>query len=111
MTSAPTTTASSPRSHGTTCQEGADSWLITDDTADLTGWLSPDGTVLLVERNDDGASTLALHDAAPAVTRDLPLPSTGSVNVARLPTRDGRPIPRRIALSVSSAELPGDALL
>ncbi len=40
------------------------SWLVTDGSADLTGWLSPDGERLLVERNDDGASSLAIHDAA-----------------------------------------------
>src|SRR5579875_985509 len=34
-------------------------WLVTDDHAELTGWASPDGTRLLVERNDDGASRLA----------------------------------------------------
>jgi hypothetical protein len=38
-------------------------WLITDDSADLAGWLSPDGSLLLVERNDDGAFVLSLHDA------------------------------------------------
>ncbi len=43
---------------------GSVTWLVTDDHADLTGWLAPDGSALLVERNDDGASTLALHDAA-----------------------------------------------
>ena len=61
-------------------------WLVTDDHADLTGWLAPDGSVLLVERNDDGASTLALHDAATgAKLSDLPLPSTGCITDARLP--------------------------
>ena len=53
---------------------------------------------MLVERNDDGASTLALHDAATgARLGDVPLPSTGSVHDARLPA------PRWAADSASMA--------
>jgi hypothetical protein len=37
-------------------------WLIDADDADVTGWPAPDGSLLLVERNDDGASRLTLHD-------------------------------------------------
>jgi dipeptidyl aminopeptidase/acylaminoacyl peptidase len=91
---------------------GSVSWLITDDEADLTGWLAPDGSVLLVERNDDGASALALHDAATgAKLAELPLPSTGSVNDPRLPTPRWAADSASIGLSVSGAELPGDVLL
>ncbi|MGH3155045.1 MAG: TolB family protein, partial [Streptosporangiaceae bacterium] len=58
---------------------GQRTWLVTDNGADLTGWLSPDGALLLVERNDDGASVLSLHDAATgALERDLVLPDIGS---------------------------------
>jgi dipeptidyl aminopeptidase/acylaminoacyl peptidase len=88
------------------------SWLITDDDADLTGWLAPDGSVLLVERNDDGASTLTLHDAATgARLRDLPLPSTGTVVDARLPAPRWAADSAGAVLSVSGPELPGDVLL
>ncbi|MGH3224533.1 MAG: S9 family peptidase [Streptosporangiaceae bacterium] len=88
-------------------------WLVTDDTADLTGWLSRDGAVLLVERNDDGASELALYEAAAAghKIRDLPLPAVGTVTSPRLAYPKWAPDSRRIALSISSPELPGDALL
>lgn len=91
---------------------GSVSWLVADDHADLTGWLAPDGSVLLVERNDNGASTLALHDAATgAKLGDLPLPSTGSVNDARLPAPRWAADSASIAMSVSGAALPGDILL
>jgi Tol biopolymer transport system component len=88
-------------------------WLITDDTADLTGWLSPDGAVLLVERNDDGASELALYEAAATdrKVRDLALPAVGTVSSPRLADPRWAPDSRSIALSISSPELPGDALL
>jgi dipeptidyl aminopeptidase/acylaminoacyl peptidase len=91
---------------------GTVSWLIADDHADLTGWLAPNGSVLLVERNDDGASTLALHDAATgAKLGELPLPSTGSVTDARLPAPRWAADSGSIGLSVSGASLPGDILL
>ncbi len=87
-------------------------WLVTEDHADLTGWLAPDGSVLLVERNDDGASTLALHDAATgAKLGDLPLPSTGCITDARLPPPRWAADSAAMVLSVSGAELPGDVLL
>jgi dipeptidyl aminopeptidase/acylaminoacyl peptidase len=88
------------------------SWLVADDSADLTGWLAPDGSVLLVERNDDGASTLTLHDATTgAKLGDLPLPSTGCVVDARLPPPRWAPDSAAILLSMTGAELPGDVLL
>lgn len=92
--------------------EGAVTWLVTDDHADLTGWLAPGGSVLLVERNDDGASTLALHDAATgAKLADLPLPSTGAINDARLPPPRWASDSAAMVLSVSGPEQPGDVLL
>jgi len=92
--------------------DGRITWLVTDDHADLTGWLSPDGSALLVERNDDGASALALHDAATgAALIHLPLPSTGCVTDARLPAPRWAPDSAAVVLSVSGAELPGDVLL
>ena len=91
--------------------DGAISWLVTAGDADLTGWLSPDGKAVLVERNHGGASVLTVHDAASGTKiADLPLPAEGSVT-------DRRPDPRwapdsaSVVLSVTGAELPGDVLL
>jgi dipeptidyl aminopeptidase/acylaminoacyl peptidase len=87
-------------------------WLVTDDTADLIGWLSPDGKTLLVERNDDGASQLALHDAATGrKLRDCRLPAVGNIGGIRLPPPRWAPDSRSIVVSISSPELPGDAVL
>jgi dipeptidyl aminopeptidase/acylaminoacyl peptidase len=86
--------------------------LITDETADLFGWLAPDGGTLLVERNDDGASQLALYDAGTGRKRgDLPLPAVGTVTGPRLASPKWAPSSRAVAVSISSPELPGDALL
>jgi dipeptidyl aminopeptidase/acylaminoacyl peptidase len=86
-------------------------WLVTDDAADLAGWLAPDGSALLVERNDDGASTLSLHDPASGVhVRDLALPAVGCVTNIRLPDPCWAPDSRTIALSISAVGAPGDVL-
>ena len=91
---------------------GQRTWLVVDDTADLTGWLSPDGTKLLIERNDDGASRLALYDAVTGRrVRDVPLPAVGAVGGIRMPPPKWAPDSRAVTLSISSPELPGDALL
>lgn len=91
---------------------GTISWLVTDDSADLAGWLAPDGSALLVERNDDGASTLALHEAVTgAKLRDVPLPSTGCIADMRLPPPRWAPDSTAAVLSVSGPEVPGDVLL
>jgi len=87
-------------------------WLVADDTVDLIGWLSPDGRTLLVERNEDGASQLALHEAATGrKLRDFRLPATGNIGGIRLPPPRWAPDSRAIVVSISSPELPGDALL
>jgi len=86
-------------------------WLVTNDAADLAGWLAPDGSLLLVERNDDGASQLALHDPATgAHVRDLTLPAVGCVSDIRLPDPCWAPGSRTLALSISSPAAPGDIL-
>ena len=90
---------------------GSTTWLVTDDGFDLSGWLSPDGTTLLVERNDDGASVLTLHDAANGEHRgDVPLPVTGTV-LAVGTAPHWAPDSHAIALSISSTQMPGDVLL
>jgi dipeptidyl aminopeptidase/acylaminoacyl peptidase len=92
--------------------DAALTWVVTDDEADLTGWLAPDGSKLLVDRNDDGASTLTLHDARTgAKLYDVPLPATGCVSDARLPAPRWGPDSSAIVISESGAELPGDVLL
>jgi dipeptidyl aminopeptidase/acylaminoacyl peptidase len=86
-------------------------WLVTDDAADLVGWLAPDGSRLLVERNDDGASALSLHDPATgAHVRDLALPAAGCVTDIRLPDPCWAPDARAVALSISAPRTPGDVL-
>ncbi len=87
-------------------------WLITDEEHDLAGWLSPDGSLILVERNDDGASVLTLHDGATgAPLRDVPLPAAGCVTAIRLPDPRWSPDGRAIAMSIAAADMPGDVLL
>jgi dipeptidyl aminopeptidase/acylaminoacyl peptidase len=86
-------------------------WLVTDDAADLAGWLAPGGSQLLVERNDDGASVLSLHDPATgARLRDLALPAAGCVTDIRLPDPCWAPDARAVALSISAPAAPGDVL-
>jgi dipeptidyl aminopeptidase/acylaminoacyl peptidase len=86
-------------------------WLVTGDGADLVGWLAPDGSRLLVERNDDGASVLSLHDpASGARERDLTLPAAGCVTDIRLPDPCWAPDARAIAFSISAPGAPGDVV-
>jgi dipeptidyl aminopeptidase/acylaminoacyl peptidase len=86
-------------------------WLVTDDGADLIGWLAPGGSHLLVERNDDGASALALSDPATgARVRDLALPAAGCVTDIRLPDPVWSPDGRTVAISVSAPAAPGDVV-
>jgi Prolyl oligopeptidase, N-terminal beta-propeller domain len=88
------------------------SWLITDDSHDLAGWVSPDGAWILVERNDDGASALTLHDAATGTAaRGVPLPAGGCVTDVPLPDPRWSPDSRAVAMSIAAAGMPGDVLL
>ena len=87
-------------------------WLAGDDTADLAGHLTPDGAVLLVERNDDGASVLSLRDAGTGAHRaDVPLPAPGCITDVRISPPAWTPDSRAIAMSFTGAQLPGDVLL
>jgi dipeptidyl aminopeptidase/acylaminoacyl peptidase len=86
-------------------------WLITDDGADLTGWLSPDGSLILIERNEDGAAALTLHEAASGrLLRDVPLPAPGAISGIRLPRPHWSSDSAAVTLSVTGAQLPGDVL-
>lgn len=89
---------------------GTTRWLVVDEEFDLAGWLSPDGGTLLVERNDDGASRFALHDAATGGhLRDLPLPWPGCQE--RTSTPVWAPDSAAVAISWSGPDTPGDAVL
>ena len=88
------------------------SWstLIEDDGRDVTGWLSPDGSMILAETNDDGGSRLAVHSAAGALLREIPLPAEGSIGDFALPDPTWSPDGASVVLSLAAAEMPGDAL-
>jgi dipeptidyl aminopeptidase/acylaminoacyl peptidase len=86
-------------------------WLVTDDTADLMGWPSPDGSRLLVERNDDGASVLSLHDAVTGARLCEPaLPGTGSVTGIQWPDPVWAADSSTVVLTITGTDLPGDVL-
>lgn len=88
------------------------SWhpVVADDAHDLTGWPSPDGRLLLVEANDEGASRLALHDAKSGErVAGIALPGAG-IAVSPMPEPKWSPNSRYLALSYSAPDVPGDAL-
>lgn len=90
---------------------GSYDWLVRDEDHDLTGWLSPNGSTLLVQANDDGAARLSLHDAANGSLRaQVPLPADGWCSYP-LPSPVWSPDSREVALSFSSATVPGDVLV
>ncbi|GGM77711.1 peptidase S9 [Longimycelium tulufanense] len=87
------------------------SWLVTSDEHELTGWLSPDGQLLLVETNDDGVGRLALHDAETgAKLHDLAVPAGGWVSWP-LAEPAWSADSQLVALTFSSPTVPGDVLL
>jgi dipeptidyl aminopeptidase/acylaminoacyl peptidase len=88
------------------------SWLVSDDTADLSGYLAPDGSLILVERNDDGASRLSLHDAATGTRlRGVSLPAACCVTDSRLPPPRWSADAAAVTFSVTGPRWPGDVLL
>lgn len=89
--------------------------LVTDEEHDLVCWPSPDGRLLLVETNDDGASRLALHSVTAGAAsgerlRDVPLPGDGVV-VYPMPDPRWSPNSRYLAISYTSPAVAGDVLL
>jgi dienelactone hydrolase len=87
---------------------GERSWLVAQDGFDLAGWLSPDGATLLIDRNNDGFSELALHDAATgAHLRDLPMPASGTLAALPVWAADSA----AVAVSLTGSDLPGDVLV
>jgi dipeptidyl aminopeptidase/acylaminoacyl peptidase len=92
--------------------DGGWAWLVTDDGCDVSGWPSPDGSALLVERNEDGASVLSLHDAGTGRRlAGVTLPAAGSVTELEMTGPRWSPDSRAVALTLSAAGLPGDVLL
>lgn len=89
---------------------GSRRWLVAADGMDVSGWLSPDGRLLLIERNNDGASELAVHDAETgAHLRDLPLPSAGCAAAGPAPV--WAPDSTAVAVSFSGPDMPSDVLV
>jgi dipeptidyl aminopeptidase/acylaminoacyl peptidase len=92
---------------------GSGEWteLVSDAGHDVTGWPSPDGRLLLVLTNDDGAARLSLHEAATG--RELSkvaLPGVGWIGEFPLPEPVWSPESRFIVLSFSGPAVPGDIL-
>jgi dipeptidyl aminopeptidase/acylaminoacyl peptidase len=85
-------------------------WLVTSAEHDLLAWPSPDGRLLLVMADDDGASRLALHDTSTGEwLRDVDLPTDGWVRYPQ-PEPVWSPDSRFVALSFSAPTVPGDVL-
>ncbi|HEY1619285.1 MAG TPA: alpha/beta fold hydrolase [Streptosporangiaceae bacterium] len=88
------------------------SWLIADDSADLAGWVSPDGATILVERNENGASVLWMHDAESGARRTpVTLPATGCIVDNKLPPPAWAPDSSTVTFSITGATAPGDVLV
>jgi dipeptidyl aminopeptidase/acylaminoacyl peptidase len=80
--------------------------LVADPEHDLVGYLSPDGRVMLVAANVDGAARLALHDAATGERlRGIDLPGEGWTEVPVW-----SPDSSRIVLTFTAPSVPGDVL-
>lgn len=85
-------------------------YLSTDGAHDLTGWLSPDGSKLLVVTLDDGAETAAIHDAATG-TRLSTVDTPTGVLSGRLGDPVWAPDASAFALTITSPTEPGDVYL
>ena len=89
---------------------GALDYLVTDDAHDVTGRLSPDGSQLLVVTDDDGASRLAIHDAATGGHRvDVVTPGVGVADYLTVPRWSADS--QGLALTWTSPTVPADVVL
>lgn len=86
--------------------------LVADPDYDVRGYLSPDGRVLLVCTNNDGAMRLALHDAVTGERlRGVDLPEEGGWAAAfPMPQPAWSPDSSMVVLSYTSPTVPGDVL-
>ncbi len=92
---------------------GSGEWteLVSDAEHDVTGWPSPDGRLLLVLTNDDGAARLGLHETASGrELSNVALPGIGWVGEFPLPEPVWSPDSRSVVLSFSGPSVPGDIL-
>lgn len=86
-------------------------WLLTDDTHDLLGWASPDGSRILVAANMDGSSKLSVHDAANGeLLHEVATPVPGWIGYP-LPRPAWSPDSRFVSISFTAPTAPGDVLL
>ena len=88
---------------------GAWTWLVAPEHHDVSGALSPDGSLILVVENDDGASRVTLRDAVGGVLRTVSLPAVGCVDFP-LPDPRWAPDGSAVVVSFSGPTVPGDAL-
>lgn len=84
--------------------DGTWTWLVESEEHDLDVIQSPDGVVLLVVRNVDGGTRLAVHDSDGRHVRDVALPADGVVT-ARWSPDSGRAV-----LGLVAPRVPGDVL-
>jgi dipeptidyl aminopeptidase/acylaminoacyl peptidase len=85
--------------------------LVAVEGHDVTGWPSPDGRLLLVQINDDGAARVSLHDAVTGrELRPVPLPGAGWIGSPLVHEPVWAPDSRLIVLSYTSPTVPGDIL-
>ncbi len=90
--------------------------VIAHDEWDVSGWLSPDGALLLAETLVDGESRLGLHDPATgSVVHAVDLPGAGTpaagVVASMLPEPVWSTSSSSVVLSFSAPGVPGDVLL
>ena len=89
---------------------GALTYLVTDEAHDVTGRLSPDGVRLLVVTDDDGASRLAIHDAATGAHHvDVITPGVGVGDFLTVPRWSADS--QGLALTWTSPTVPADVVL
>lgn len=89
---------------------GTLTYLVTDDAHDVSGRLSPDGRLLLVVTDDDGASRLAIHDAATGEHRvQVTTPGVGVADFLTVPRWSADS--QGLALTWTSPTVPADVVL
>jgi len=88
---------------------GGWSWLAEPAHHDLSAWLSPDGSMILVAENDDGACRVSLRGPAGTAPRVVALPAIGCID-SPLPEPRWAPDGSAVLVSFSGPTVPGDAL-